>query len=101
MVEVFAWLTTSTRPSVEEKVEDELVRDVAALVTVCEEGGVPLHRRDFGWAFFGGKREEGESIGDACERKAAEELGVRVAVGDAVHVQTHGRWRVHTFVVAV
>ena len=59
---------------------------------------VPVHRREFGLAFIVGKVEPGEAVARAVERETEEESGLVVQVDKPVHVETHGRWRVHTFI---
>ncbi len=41
------------------------------------------------WEFPGGKREEGESIEEACRRELQEELGIEVEISDLFHKLSH------------
>ncbi|MCS7039454.1 MAG: A/G-specific adenine glycosylase [Caldilineales bacterium] len=53
------------------------------------------------WEFPGGKRQAGESLPQALERELAEELGIRVAVGDHLlsfnHAYSHFRITLHAY----
>ena len=53
------------------------------------------------WEFPGGKRREGESLEQACQREIEEETGLRVAVGEPFlsidHAYTHFRITLHLF----
>ncbi|HEV8437257.1 MAG TPA: 8-oxo-dGTP diphosphatase MutT [Methylomirabilota bacterium] len=64
---------------------------IEVVAAVVERGGrVLITRRPHGthlaglWEFPGGKRQPGESAGDALRRELLEELGLAVEVGEAV-----------------
>ena len=65
--------------------------EVVAAVIVNESGHVlavkcPDTKHGGGWEFPGGKIEPGEAPRDAVVRELQEELGVRVSVGNLLHV---------------
>ena len=81
--------------------------DVAAAVTLDEAGQVLVAQRHADdmlgglWEFPGGKREGGETLPECLVREMREELGVEVAVGEALivirHAYTHFRITLHAF----
>lgn len=68
---------------------------MVAAVIEDEHGRVLLCRRPPGthmaglWEFPGGKREEGEDLGQALVRELHEELGISVEVGDPITFAVH------------
>ena len=81
--------------------------DVAAAVTVREDGAVLLAQRNVDdmlggmWEFPGGKCEDGETLAQCLVREMKEELGVTVEVGRRLtvvaHAYTHFRITLHGF----
>jgi len=79
---------------------------VAAAVIVKDDKALIDLRSSTGllgglWEFPGGKVEDGETLPEALIRELREELGVEVAVGEALgvyrHAYTHFKVTVHTF----
>lgn len=70
--------------------------DVAAAVTIGDDGAVLMARRNLDdmlgglWEFPGGKREDGESLPACLMREMEEELGVTVEVGSPLTAVEHG-----------
>ena len=81
--------------------------DVAAAVTVREDGAVLIAQRNVDdmlgglWEFPGGKCEEDESLRQSLVREMKEELSVRVEVGEELlvveHAYTHFSITLHAF----
>jgi A/G-specific adenine glycosylase len=69
--------------------------DIAVALIFDAEGRVLIQRRpDEGqlaglWEFPGGKREDGESMDEACRREIREELGVEIDVEDHFYTLEH------------
>lgn len=69
--------------------------DIAVGLVYNESGDLLIQRRPEDgllgglWEFPGGKREEGESLQEACRREIDEETGVEVEVGDLFHRLSH------------
>jgi A/G-specific adenine glycosylase len=81
--------------------------DVAAAVTVAEDGRILVARRPAKamlggmWEFPGGKREPGETLEAALARELMEEMAIEIAVGAQVtvvqHTYTHLRITLYAF----
>lgn len=81
--------------------------DIAVGVLKNQDGELFIQRRpETGllgglWEFPGGKREEGESIQEACQRELKEELGIDVQVGELItsipHAYSHFKITLHAF----
>ncbi len=81
--------------------------DVAAAVTVREDGRVLVARRRAEdmlggmWEFPGGKRQTGETLPEALRRELQEEMAIDIAVGEQLivvqHAYTHFRITLYAF----
>lgn len=69
-----------------------LIMDRTGRVLIAQRGDLGSSNK---WEFPGGKLQAGESPEECLERELAEELGIRVRVGDVFHVahcQVGSRW---------
>ena len=81
--------------------------DVAVGVVFDAQGRLLIQRRPeeglLGglWELPGGKRRNGESLQETCQRELCEELGITVSVGDLIgtvrHAYSHFRITLHAF----